>query len=30
MLEDIVHEMELLELREDLFNMTDEQLMTFE
>lgn len=30
MLEDIIHEMELLELRADLSNMTDEQLMTFE
>lgn len=30
MLEDIIHEMELLELRGDLSNMSDEQLMTFE
>tara|TARA_B110000503_G_C7157885_1_gene418164 strand:+ start:735 stop:2120 length:1386 start_codon:yes stop_codon:yes gene_type:complete len=30
LLEDIIHEMELLELRADLCNLTDEQLMTFE
>ena len=30
MLEDIIHEMELLELRGDLSNMSDKQLMTFE
>lgn len=30
MLEDIIHEMELLELRADLSNMSDEKLMTFE